>query len=384
MNPRKDRPLPLPSSLILITALALLGAALSGCASRTAPLQREAVRLYDEGQYAEAQELLERLDDSGSASGTLLYRLHYCQQANGDEEAPETLERAKDRLEEELPEATGLEVPFYLVNAYQNLARSGDGLDIAKTTTARIESGELPEPDDPIEMFRLGKLYADQNRTAEAKRWYAASVDGFSEDEESSGPYQRWASRYLADPAFRDGDYEAAARYYGLLAEGGDASAADLDRLAEAQFRLGLYMDAARSWAASARSEALSPNRPRYLSRLAMLAATAGELPTAAPDGRAWSAMSKDELSAFIVEQANVAKPLLAEGRAPESLPTEEFQALRATLGEAKALFAASAIEYALKRYGIREAAFFGGYAPLIFDKRRWRLVSGPKKEKTG
>ena len=357
---------------------------IAGCASRTAPRSQKAIQLYDDGRYREAQDLLEEIDAEGNASGALLYRLHYCQQATGDEEATETLERAKDRLEEELPEATGLDVPFYLVNAYQNLSRSGDGLDVAKTTTARIESGELPEPDDPIEMFRLGKLYADQNRTAEAKRWYAASVDGFSKDEESAGPYLRWASRYLADPAFRDGDYEAAARYYGLLAEGGDASATDLDRLAESQYRLGLYMDAARSWAASARSEALSPDRPRYLSRLAMLAATAGELPTTAPDGRAWSAMSKDELSAFIVEQANVAKPLLAEGRAPESLPTEEFQALRATLGEAKVLFAASAIEYALKRYGIREAAFFGGYAPLIFDKRRWRVVSGPKKEKTG
>jgi len=31
-------------------------------------------------------------------------------------------------------------------------------------------------------------------------------------------------------------------------------------------------------------------------------------------------------------------------------------------------------MEYALQGNSIREAAFFGGYAPLVFKDREWRL----------
>ena len=54
MSPRMDRRIRVVNSSIFSIAVALFVAIMSGCASKTAPLQREAVRLYDEGQYAES------------------------------------------------------------------------------------------------------------------------------------------------------------------------------------------------------------------------------------------------------------------------------------------------------------------------------------------
>jgi hypothetical protein len=358
----------------IVVCFGALCALSAGCASRTTPRSLEAIQLYDDGRYREAQDLLEEIDAEGGASGALLYRLHYCQRANGDDGAEATLERAREQLETELPTSEGLEVPFYLVNAYQNLSRPDDANRVAAETTAAIDSGEAPEPENPLEMFRLGKLYADQGRAEPATRWYESAVAGFSAVDETSGPYVLWSSRYLAEPAFRRGDHEATALYYGMIAEAGEASAVDLDRLATAQYRLARYAEAGESWRLAALVEKNDPDRMRYCSSLALLVSNLSQLPTESPDGRAWDAFGKDELREFMIEQATRAKLAIDEANAPESLPNERKEELRLEVREAKPLFVAASVEYALKGYGIREAAFFGGFSPMVFHKSRWRM----------
>ena len=39
-----------------------------------------------------------------------------------------------------------------------------------------------------------------------------------------------------------------------------------------------------------------------------------------------------------------------------------------------KGVFVAAALEYAVRGHGIREAAFFGGYAPLVFQRSAWKI----------
>ncbi len=376
-NPARALPLAAAAGLLLAHA---------GCAaSRMAPLQREAIRLYDEGQYPEARELLEQIDQKGRASGTLLYRLHYCQQAEGDPGAAATLDRARAELVEELPDAVGLEVPFYLVNTYQNLQLREESLGVATATTARIEAGEIDEPREPLDMFRLGKLYADLGRSDEATRWYTSAMESFPEGVQAFAPYTLWASRYLAEPAFLRGDHAAAERYYGRVAAAGQATAVDLDRLATANYRLGHYAAAETAWERAAVLDPEDADRERYSSKLAALAADLGVLPPSAPDGRLWGALGKDELQAFMVEQAARAQQALAEARAPEpEKPTPERLAeLEATIADAQPLFVAAALEFAVQRYGIQETAFFGGFAKMIFHKHEWRVRNIPRKKKS-
>ncbi len=362
-------------------ALVLL-AAVSGCASRTAPLQREAVRLYDEERYAEARPLLEQIDAAGRASGPLLYRLHYCEQMTGDADAARrTLERAVAALERELPKAKGLEVPFYLVSAYNSLGRAADAQRVAGETTGRVEAGRLPEPGSALDRFRLGKLYADQGQSEGAIRWYSLAVEG--PEALPPGPYVRWASRYLAEPAYARGDYAAAARFYGHVAAGEEASAADLQRLAVALLRSGSFGQAADAWERAAKVDQDDPDRMRYCSRLAALAADAGTLAGTAPDGRGWSELGKDELHAILVEQAQAARAAIDEAKTAVDDP-ERLAALEARLGGIQPVFAAAGLEYAIRGFGIREAAFFGGYARLIFHKRDWHVVPRQRKPRAG
>lgn len=367
------------SRLRLVLVPAAFLAATWACASKTATLEREAVRLYDEERYTEAQPLLQQIDAKGKATGPLLYRLHYCEQVAGDMEgAKRTLERAVTKLEAELPRARGLEIPFYLASAYQTLGRAPDAVKLAGETTARVESGAIPEPETALDRFRLGKLYADQGNADGAKQWYARAMEG--PEALPAGPYIRWASRYLAEPAFAQGDYERAALYYGHVAAAPDASAADLDRLATAQVRTGSYAEAARSWDRAAtldRSD--DPDRLRYLSRLAALAADAGTLPGTAPDGRAWTELGKDELNTILVEQSQAAREAIEEAQTATG-NAERLGELEAKLGSIQPVFAAAGLEYELRGFGVREAAFFGGYARLIFHKRDWHVV--PRKRK--
>ena len=336
-----------------------------------------AFELYDQGRYAEARPLLERLEADGPADGVLLYRLYYCQRVANDAAARGTLDRARGLLEKELDGAADLEIPFYLANAYRNAGRLSDARGVAARTTERVESGELTEPADGFEMFRLGKLYADQERVAEASDWYARSLELLADDESGgAGPYVAWAARYLSERAWDDEDYESSAEYLGLIVAGGGGSAADLDRLAVANCRLERYGEAKMAWKRAEKLDPATANRPRYAWHLAEQAEEIGRLPGTAPDGRPWAELSKAELEQLLLDQAQVVGEAMTEVEESQKLKKKRRKQLQRGIDAARPIFFRAGLEYVLRGYGIRETAFFGGYAPLIFHSDKWKLPS--------
>jgi tetratricopeptide (TPR) repeat protein len=334
-----------------------------------------AIELYDSGQYAEARVVLEQLDGKGEADGKLLYRLFYCQRVAGDGQSVATLERAVEKLEAEAATARDLESSFYLVNGYSSLNRPADAQRAAYAATARIASGELDPPETGLEQFRLGKLYADQRKAEEAERWYQAAVESFAEEGEAMhAAYLKWAARYLADVNFQREDWSAAEEYLARLVELEDPTKADLDRLAVCRARIGLYPEAAKSWRASELLDPANANRARYCYRLAESAAKLDNLSATAPDGRLWTELDKTELEAVLKAQVEEVRQIKQESQQLTWADKETREAAQTRLDTARPIFVAAAMEYALQGNSIREAAFFGGYAPLVFKDKEWRL----------
>ena len=283
-----------------------------------ADLRTRALELYDQGLYAQALPLLEELDGDGGADGTLLYRLYFCLRQTGDPRSREALQRARAALEKEVDDASSLEAPFYLANTYRNLGRVSDAAQIARNATDRVEAGEIPPPATGMEMFRLGKLYADQDREEPASEWYQGAVRTLSGDNGNMAakPYIDWAARYLADRAWGRKDYATTATYMERITAGGEASYEDLDRLAAANCRAGHYADAKTAWQRAERSNPADANRPRYAWRLAALAEGMQTLPEATPDGRGWSEPSKEELEAFLLDNARIVRSSVLQAQA--------------------------------------------------------------------
>ena len=220
----------------------------------------------------------------------------------------------------------GLEVPFYLVNAYQNLSRPETRTASRPRRPPGSTSGENPEPENPLEMFPARQALRRSGTRDEPAppAGTRAPGAGFPRSIATSGPYVTVASRYLAEPAFRRGDHEATARYYGVIAEAGEASAVDLDRLATAQYRLATTPRPAESWrlAADGREERSQGNRCALLLEPGLLAANVGATARdESPDGRPWDALGKDELRDFMIGRGRSrAKLAFDEARVPESL----------------------------------------------------------------
>lgn len=365
------------ASLLGLLCLLTLGFGLahgtSPPAAETSP--ERAVELYDSGRYAEARVVLEQLDDQGEVDGKLLYRLFYCQRAAGDGKSAATLKRAVEKLEAEAPTARDLESSFYLVNGYSSLNRPADAQRAAYVATARIASGEIEPPETGLEQFRLGKLYADQRKAEEAERWYRAAVDSFTDEGEAMHvAYLKWATRYLADVNFQREDWSVAEEYQARLTEMEEPTKADLDRLAVSRARIGLYADAAKSWRAAELLDPTNANRARYCYRLAETATKLENLSAAAPDGRLWTELDKTDLEAVIKAQVEEVRAVKQESAHLTWADKEARQAAQARLDAARPNFISAAIEYALQGNSIREAAFFGGYAPLVFKDREWKL----------
>jgi tetratricopeptide (TPR) repeat protein len=362
--------------MILVVAILL---ALPPAAAAEESLQAEAIRLYEAGDYAGALAKIEQLDAEGSADGPMLYRLYFCQQAGRDARARDTLVRARERLEAEVATSTDLAVPFYLSNIYGNVGRLTDRKQVASQATARIESGELAEPETALDMFRVGKLYADQENAAASREWYGKALDAFAAEGDTVPPaYVVWAARSLGEEAYGAGDYDAAERYLGLLVKQEDAQVADYDRLAMARVRVGKYAEAGRAWN---KAELLDPargDRARYCKNLASQAFDIGELPATAPDGRPWSELTKEDLEAAMLDQATAARQAITEAVEAGALRGPPRKKVQAKIDPMRAWFVAAALEYALRGYGIREAAFFGGYAPMVFRAREWRPPPPP------
>lgn len=357
----------------LLFAAALLPATLSLADGDT---RARAVDLYDQSRYAEARPLLEQLDAAGEADGVLLYRLYYCQSLAGDPAARATLQRARERLEQEAPTSTTLEAPFYLANTYRNVAKLSEMREVAERAVLRVEQRELPEPSEPLDQFRLGKLYADLERVGPAITWYGRAVDSMvAAESERYAAYLQWAARYLADRHVEKEDFAKAQFYLELLLDSQpQASKQDLDRLAVMQLRAGEFSKAGQTWRRMAGLDPADADRARYCVHVTRMADELGELAELAADGRKWAELTKEELEQTLLEQATVVREAVAEAKAAEKLEPKLRNELQQRINAAAPLFVTAAVEYVARGYGLREHAFFGGYAPLVFRNRDWLL----------
>ncbi len=360
-------------SIRLVTAIvAALALAPLAAQEQTDLRPEQAIALYDQGRYAEARPLLEALDAEGEADGPLLYRLSFCRRAAGDIAGErEARERAISALERDNSSAPNLEIPFYLANAYTNAGRSGEARAVARAATARVEAGEIPRPDRPMEMFRLAKLYADQNAEERAAEWYRKSIEGFSSVDGDYPGNVAWARRYLAERAYARADYAEAAEQYGALAGLPGVSPRDLDRLAVARIRIEDFRGAEAAWRQAEGLDPANADRPRYCRHLARMAAALGSLPARSPDGSEWSRLKREQLETMMAEQVETVRSAI---RSAGDLDDAGRAALQQTIDRAKPVFVRAALEYAVRDYPIRETAFAGGYAPMIFHDKNWKL----------
>jgi len=336
----------------------------------------DAVRLYDEGRYAEAGELLARLDAAGRADGPLLYRLYFCQRESGSELAGKTQERAREALERELPKAKSLEVPFYLANVYGNQGQLSERKRVAAEAARLVASGSLPAPaaSDGVAWFRLAKLQEYAGNDESARDGYRHALDAFGADPDAGRAYTRFAADYLLKSAEERKDWVEAERYLALELEQGGGNAAQYDRLAVLGVRAGHFDDAVTAWRRAGRANPADADRARYAANLAAMAAKLAPLPQSAPDGRPFAELGKEELETLLVEQSKRAKDAVAEAKGDPAPSAQRLAELRAASAAAKPLFVAAGLEYVLRGYGIRETAFFGGYAPLIFRESEWNV----------
>ncbi len=364
------RSAPLAVLIVGLVATAAIAAADPGTSTES-----RAIALYDAGDYAGALPLLEQLDASGAADGPLLYRLAFARARTGDRPGGgEAQQRAVLVLENEFAAGGDLEVAFYLSNVYRNLGRADESRQVAAEATARVETGTWTPADDPLDLFRVGKLYEDQARHAEVEAWYVRAVDAMEADPENYLGALRWALRYLGNVAFARADFDAAvARFERLVAL--DASdPREWDRLAVSRARKLDWAGAEQAWRGSEAADPADGNRPRYLWRLAAQAVALGGVPAALPDGRAIASLTKEDLEAVLIEQSAVVAAVqeeLPEGASPTE---DDRRRLQDRLDAAHAVFVAAGLEYGVRNHPIRETAFFGGYAPLIFHAHRWTI----------
>lgn len=332
---------------------------------------------YADGRFEEALGLISAIDAQGGADGPLLYRLAYCQRTAGlTQESTKTEQRARTALEAELPGATTIEVPFYLANTYQNLSLGERLRSLAAETTDRVAQGQIAEPELRVGMFQLAKLYADQGLEEQASLWYERSLDASAGGSALRKSYRRWAAGYLGERAFRSGDFAAAQKHFTILASEPQTGVSELDRLAVASARVGKYAEAGAAWKRAESMPSPDPSRAKYCGRLAALAGELGSLPPLAPGGGPWSEVSKENLETLMKEQAAHVKEIFADAEKARGedgrMPVEKRDELIAQLLEIKPVFVAAALEYALRGHSIREASFFGGYAPLVLRPAAW------------
>jgi len=368
-------------AMVFVGAVAWAGAG----ADDLGAVKETAVRQYDQGNYEDARTTLRQLDAARALDGPLLYRLFFCEKATGHEDdAKKTLERARTELEKVIPAGRSLEEAFYLANTYANLGRMEEARKAALDATAQIESGRSDAPKTAIGFFQLGKLYQDQGRQSEASTAYAKALEAFDLKDGRYAGNARWALRYLGSGAYARGDFAASESSFARLTALGDADPGDWDGLAASRVKLGQYARAAEAWRSLVKLDPANADDPRYSARLADTAASLAPLPTAAAGGTAFAAMTRADLEAFLKARAEAVTA--AQARAAAVLPGEHddaskpppdpklYNELAQTLRDTRGQFVAAGLEYAIRRYGIRETAFREGYAVLIFQDRAWEL----------
>ena len=342
------------------------------------PSAARAVELYDAARYAEARQELERLPPE-KLDGSLLYRLYYCQNLAQAPDAGKTLASAIEKLAREHREGASLASSFYLVNAYSNAGKTAEARQVAAEATTRVENDKRREPSDALDRFRLGKLYADQQKAAEAERWYAAAVPGL----EQSGPaaYRTWASRYLAEAYFSREEYTDAEPHLSRLTASDKPAVADLDRLAICRARTGMYLEAGKAWRRVVLLDPANGDRARYSALIVEAVARVPGVSAAAPDGRLWTQLTPPDLEKTLDDQTAEVRTIREAASKWDELDERSQNELQERIARARAVFLGAALEYTLQGESIREAAFSGGYAPLFFQDNEWEVPPPPPPE---
>lgn len=341
-----------------------------------------AIALYDAGNYAGSLELLERLDAGRTLDGSMLYRLAFARGRVGNTSgAREAAARAIAALESEVAEtakAPSLESWFYLSNAYRNERRNADSRRVAKEATDRIDRGDAPKPTGALGMFRLGKLYQDQGRHDEVATWFGRALEAMDREPDRYVGYRRWARRHLGNLAYARSDFAGSVEHFSALVGIEPPAPTDHDLLATAQARLGDFASAVEGWKTAERLDPAKGDRARYCGRLAALALASPAVASKAPDGRSLRELDRETLETLMKAHADVVlnarKEVEEATAAGQSVTEERIAELQTAIDSARPIFVGAALEYALRRYPIRETAFFGGYAPLIFHATRWKL----------
>jgi tetratricopeptide (TPR) repeat protein len=354
-----------------------------------APTAADAVRLYDQGRYEDARQALVALDAEGSLSGPLLYRLYFCALVARDATAAEgALDRARQALEKESATASSLEVPFYLANAYSNMGRPSEARDVAARATAKVESGAFRVPEDFMGYFQLAKLYQDQAREDQAVGAYRHALERFDPKDGRYSGNVRWALRYMGNAAIQRDDFAGSERAFSQLTGMGNALAADWNALATARARLADWTGASKAWKESVKLDPENADDPRYSSKLADSAVALAPLPAGPPGGAAFKTMSQGDLETFLKTEADAVRSVhanaalamkpAAEGGPPRPLAPGVRAGFEKELRSLRALFVGAGLEYAVRRFPIRETAFHDGYAVLVFQDSEWTVVPDP------
>lgn len=361
----------MPNRTTLALAAAILFLAVAP-ATAEEPGAEEAVALYDAGKYAEAKVMLAELDRQGRADGPLLYRLAFALGNSGEPGPGKAMEaRAVEVLEQEFETGGDLEVAFYLSNAYRNRKAPDRSLAVALAATDRQESGAWPAPQTALDRFRIGKLYADQGREDEASGWYRQALTGFEAQPGRYPSYEKWIRRYLYQVASERRDWETAGEMLQANLADGRGSRADMDHLAVLLSRAGRWNEAEAAWRALERLDPAQADRPRYCRQLTYRAREVGTLPVETLDGEPIPGLDKARMEVVLKELADRVAEIQVGA---ESNAGGDREADQAELDRIKGVFAAVALEYAYQGHPIRETAFQGGYAPMIFHGSRWVL----------
>ncbi len=354
----------------VVAAVLLLSAAVFAEDAGTSP--EKAVALYDAGRYAEARSMLELLDAEGKASGALLYRLAFALKQTGAAGPGKAMEsRALAALEQEFAGGGGLEVAFYLSNTYINRNDPDRSAQVALEATDRLEADTWPAPQTALDRFRIGKLYADQGREDEAAGWYRKALAGFEEQAGRFPSYEKWIRSYLYKAASDQRDWKTAGDLLRDNLKAGGGSRIDHDLLAVLLTRSGQWNEAEEAWRNLERMDPAQADRPRYCRQLTIRAREVGTLPLETLDGEPIAGLDKERMEVILKELKN---RLEAVQVGYETNPEADQESARKESAKIKSVFVAVALEYAYQGHPIRETAFQGGYAPMIFHASKWEV----------
>ena len=351
----------------------------------TASPARRAAELYAAGDYAGALPLLEQVAASDDADGPSLYRLYFCQDQTGSAAARDTMRRALGVLESEVESGGSLESAFYLSNTYRNLGQHTKAKEVAAKATTLVEQRTW-KPSGGTELFRVGKMYADQDQSDQAAEWYQKALGALDTTQGGeSATYASHAHRYLGTYLESQGRSDEALDHFVALLDDSDGSQEEFDRLATTLARSGRYRDAARAWNKALLASPATGNRARYAQRVAVFAANQEPLPVNAPNGSSWDQVDQAGLEQVLFDQAKAVRAIQQQVKDNLDATTrEQRERLTQQIDEIKPIFAAAALEYLLRGHSLRELSFRSGYATMVFRDSDWQLPQRPRRRRRG